>query len=280
MNYKTLGQNTLDGSLMGLLTHVNTFNDLSEVPLAATWGKRYAMGERDDVFRYGNPYRCEEVSDHFGKFAKVENPEVREHRSITISRAYWADDRRCPRVGQGSEVAVSTPTVRGASWSTARSGSTASPGSSTGRSSRPRARSSCSRPTATRMSTGAPRRRSITWHSRDLHEIEVIVIPPDEYARMEPGVEYTLDAPERGAGLRVEDQRAGDDHEKADERAFRLGSGYSKMCAAAPSKPGAAPVLLVLHERLVRGNRHPVACLVLGMPTMSQHMRHPNLVHA
>ena len=92
LNYKTLGQNTLDGNLMGLLTHVNTFNDLSEVPLAATWGKRYALGERDEVFRYGNPYCCEEISDHFGKFAKVENPAVREHRSLTFSRAYWADD--------------------------------------------------------------------------------------------------------------------------------------------------------------------------------------------
>jgi hypothetical protein len=44
LNYKTLGQNILDSSLMGLLTHVNTFNDLSDVPLAATWGKRYATG--------------------------------------------------------------------------------------------------------------------------------------------------------------------------------------------------------------------------------------------
>ncbi len=69
MNYGTLGQNTLDANLMGMLTHVNTFNDLSEVPLAATWGKRYALGERDETFRYGNPYRCESVSDHFGKFA-------------------------------------------------------------------------------------------------------------------------------------------------------------------------------------------------------------------
>ncbi len=80
LNYSKLGQNSLDANTMGLLTHVNTFNDLSEVPLAATWGKRYALGERDEVFRYGNPYRCVELSDHFGKFAKVENPEAREHR--------------------------------------------------------------------------------------------------------------------------------------------------------------------------------------------------------
>jgi hypothetical protein len=32
---------------------------------------------------------------------------------------------------------------------------------------------------------------SITWHSRNLHEIELL-IPPAEYARMEPGIEYTL----------------------------------------------------------------------------------------
>ena len=33
---------------------------------------------------------------------------------------------------------------------------------------------------------------SITWHSRGLHEIEIL-IPRDEYARMEPEVEYTLE---------------------------------------------------------------------------------------
>ncbi len=96
LNYSKLGQNSLDLSTMGLLTHVNTFNDLSEVPLAATWGKRYALGERDAIFRYGNPYRCDELSDHFGKFAKVDNPEAREHRTITISRAYWASDPDAP----------------------------------------------------------------------------------------------------------------------------------------------------------------------------------------
>jgi hypothetical protein len=96
LNYKTLGQNSLDANTMGLLTHVNTFNDLSEVPLAATWGKRYALGERDALFRYGNPYRCEQVSDHFGKYARVKNPSINEHRAITISRAYWADAADAP----------------------------------------------------------------------------------------------------------------------------------------------------------------------------------------
>jgi hypothetical protein len=33
----------------------------------------------------------EDVADHFGKYARFENPELKEHRAITISRAYWAD---------------------------------------------------------------------------------------------------------------------------------------------------------------------------------------------
>jgi hypothetical protein len=49
LNYSKLGQNILDAQTFGLLTHVNTFNDLSKARLAATWGKRYALGERDLV---------------------------------------------------------------------------------------------------------------------------------------------------------------------------------------------------------------------------------------
>ena len=37
-----------------------------------------------------------QVSDQFTKFAKVKNPEVKEHHSITISRAYWADADDAP----------------------------------------------------------------------------------------------------------------------------------------------------------------------------------------
>src|SRR4029079_15647850 len=75
LNYKTLGQNILDANAFGILTHVNTFNDLSEATLAATWGKRYALGERDAVFQHGNPYRADEIADHFGEFAQIDTPE-------------------------------------------------------------------------------------------------------------------------------------------------------------------------------------------------------------
>src|SRR5262249_48002416 len=71
LNFTTLGQNILERNYLGLMIHVHTFNDLSEANLAATWGTRYARGLRDDVFRHSNPYRLLEVSDHFGRYARV-----------------------------------------------------------------------------------------------------------------------------------------------------------------------------------------------------------------
>ena len=190
LNYKTLGQNILDGSLMGVLTHVNTFNDLSEVPLAETWGKRYAKGERDAIFRYGNPYRCEEVSDHFGKYATIENPEVREHRALTITKAYWADDPEAHATIKQSKWLFHTNgsrslLVHGEEWFADESGPQYRPFlEAAGKEFLFKAPNHPD--VHGRITTS-----SITWHSRDLHEIEVI-IPAEEYARMEPGVEYTI----------------------------------------------------------------------------------------
>jgi hypothetical protein len=96
LNNAKLGQDILDSGTFGLLTHVNTFLDLSDAGLAATWGRRYALGEHDDVFPHANPYRALEVSDHFGKFARTENPESREHESLTLSRLYWRDSPESP----------------------------------------------------------------------------------------------------------------------------------------------------------------------------------------
>jgi hypothetical protein len=92
LNYTTLGQNILERNYLGLMIHVHTFNDLSEANLATTWGARYAKGQRDDVFRHSNPYRLLEVSDHFGKYAKVPNPPAdKELKQVTITKAYWPD---------------------------------------------------------------------------------------------------------------------------------------------------------------------------------------------
>jgi hypothetical protein len=189
LNESRLGQNSLDAKLMGMLTHVLTFKDLSEVPLAATWGKRYALHERDAVFRYGNPYRCESVSDHFGRFARVDNPEVKEHRTITISRAYWVDSdeaseevRSLARLrrgtGEGHLFVHGEEWIEGEPWQQYKVFMQAA-----GKQWRLRAE-------------GHPELRAeITTGSvvgsPDFRELEMI-IPPEDYARMEPGVEYTL----------------------------------------------------------------------------------------
>ncbi len=190
LNYTTLGQNSLDANTMGLLTHVNTFNDLSEVPLAATWGKRYALGERDAVFRYGNPYRCEELSDHFGKYARVENPLKREHRAITISRAYWADSADAPDMikqanlrsrndGSGHLLLHGEEWFDEEPWQQLKIFLQAAGKEFLFKAAgHPEVRG--------RITTG-----SFTGGSQNLREMEVL-IPRNEYAKMEPGVEYTL----------------------------------------------------------------------------------------
>src|SRR5205814_1176492 len=70
--------------------------DLSEANLAATWGMRYARGQRDEVFRHNNPYRLMEVSDHFGKYARVPNPPLGELKQVTIGKAYWFGSKDVP----------------------------------------------------------------------------------------------------------------------------------------------------------------------------------------
>jgi hypothetical protein len=98
LNSTTLGQNVLEPNYLGLMLKVHTFNDLSEAKLAETWGTRYAKGQRDDVFRHNNPYRLMEVSDHFGKYAKLPNPPAddKEHKRITITKAYLQESTEAP----------------------------------------------------------------------------------------------------------------------------------------------------------------------------------------
>jgi len=83
---------------MGLLTHVHTFNDLSESGLVNTWGWKYGKGERDEIFQTSNPYRTLEISDRFGIHAKLANPtvEIKEHKVITITKAYWHNSEDAP----------------------------------------------------------------------------------------------------------------------------------------------------------------------------------------
>jgi hypothetical protein len=92
VNYDVVGQNTLDDSYLGLMTHILTTDSLSHVPIAETWGRRYAM--YPDVaprLSSQNPYRLVRISDHFGARATIANPEVanEELRSVTVKEIYW-----------------------------------------------------------------------------------------------------------------------------------------------------------------------------------------------
>jgi transglutaminase-like putative cysteine protease len=96
VNYDVVGQNTLDDKYFGLLTHIFTTDSLSHVPMAETWGKRYAMYRSlgpEEKLSSENPYRLLKVSDHFGANAKIANPDVpiEELQTVTIKEAYWKD---------------------------------------------------------------------------------------------------------------------------------------------------------------------------------------------
>jgi hypothetical protein len=191
LNYAKLGQNILDAHAFGLLTHVNTFNDLSEVPLAATWGKRYALGVRDEVFRFSNPYRADQVSDHFGKYAHIDNPEVadQEHRALTLTHAYWADSPECPAFVKRSKMAQMMKPGTGyvlvhvAEWNPE------------GPATQYRSFTQDAGKEFVFQADGHANVRGRFWGTLasppEVHEI-AIALEPDEYAQMAPGVEYVL----------------------------------------------------------------------------------------
>jgi len=94
LNYDTLGQKILDEHYLGLMTHILTTPSLSEVPLAETWGVRYAKYP-DVAPRLSsiNPYRLLRISDHFGIHARIPNPaaDLPDLRTAHVVEALWQD---------------------------------------------------------------------------------------------------------------------------------------------------------------------------------------------
>jgi hypothetical protein len=147
------------------------------------------------VFRYGNPYRADEVSDHFGKYARIENPETQEHRALTLSRAYWPSSPECPAVFKKSNaMKAMDPSsgyvlVHAEEWFPDE----------------PYGQYSVFIKAAPKeflfQAEGKADVRGRIWGSftnpPDVHEI-VIVIAPQEFARMEPGIDYRV-VPQNGA---------------------------------------------------------------------------------
>lgn len=101
LNYTTLGQPVLDSRHFGLLTHICTCSDLSQVPLAETWGMRWFKYPADNQPKLSsiNPYRLMSVEDRFGVNAHIENPPVplAELRTVTIIGLYRPDSPEVPK---------------------------------------------------------------------------------------------------------------------------------------------------------------------------------------
>ena len=100
LNYSALGPPMLDENFFGAVVRIDTIRDWAETRYAATWGKRYATGARSEALRTANPYRLLALSDAFGKRAKVDNPEVGDGvpKTVNVSRAYWQSDPTCPKL--------------------------------------------------------------------------------------------------------------------------------------------------------------------------------------
>ena len=94
LNYDVLGQDIVDDHFFGLLTHILTTDSLTHVPLAETWGRRYATyPDVSPKLSSINPYRLLKVADHFGAYSHIDNPEVEneELRKVTVNETYWRD---------------------------------------------------------------------------------------------------------------------------------------------------------------------------------------------
>lgn len=99
LNYSRLGQPIVDRQYFGLLTHIYTCADMSQVPLAQTWGMRYFRYPADQQkLASVNPYRLVSVQDHFGTAARLDNPQVppAEYRIVTIDAVLLPDSPLLP----------------------------------------------------------------------------------------------------------------------------------------------------------------------------------------
>jgi Transglutaminase-like superfamily len=87
LNYAKLAQNVLDVDAMGLMIHVNTFDDHARAGLVE-WGKRAARKEKDDAFGHSNPYSCLELSDRVGEHADPRRLQALEaiFTTLTVNR--------------------------------------------------------------------------------------------------------------------------------------------------------------------------------------------------
>ena len=90
LNYSKLGQEIVDGSYLGLMTHIDTCADISETHLAETWGLRSERWPEVPVkLSSVNPYQLIAAADHWGSKAIHDNPPTNEFTQATVIELLW-----------------------------------------------------------------------------------------------------------------------------------------------------------------------------------------------
>jgi hypothetical protein len=95
LNYNRLAQPIVDANYGGLLTHVYTTTDISEVPFAKTWGARFAL-ERGPTLSSVNPYQLVSAKDDLQIGTVFDNPVVETLTSVTVIQVLKKGDPALP----------------------------------------------------------------------------------------------------------------------------------------------------------------------------------------
>ena len=95
LNYDRLGQPILDPNYLGLMTHIDTAADVSDIPFASTWGPRYGLGKGPKLSSE-NPYQMLTASDAVARGFTMANPPMPELTAVTVVKVAKAGDPSLP----------------------------------------------------------------------------------------------------------------------------------------------------------------------------------------
>jgi hypothetical protein len=110
LNYNRLAQNNLDRDFFGIMTQVNTMRDWTDHDYPATWGRRILQalnGKLEPVMSSMNQYRSLGMSDLMGRHAKLKNPDIPEHKYLTINNIFTPQDARLPKEIRNQNISAS-----------------------------------------------------------------------------------------------------------------------------------------------------------------------------
>lgn len=99
LNYDRLGQPIVDKFSCGLMTHIYTARDVSEIPFSTTWGPRYCYGEGPKLSS-NNPYQLVSARDDLKPGTPFDNPPGEPRlTTVTIVKVAKRGDPSIPNGG-------------------------------------------------------------------------------------------------------------------------------------------------------------------------------------